>query len=202
MSQLLASLYLRRNHAADAMSVHEAVLREIDNTIAAIPKKSMGNHTNGTTARDEDGDDDDVDPTYLAAQATLHLELLKRAHLRLKGWTKSESEFKDLYTRLLAKCKRAGVTMSLPEQWEAFMAQGRDKPLDGMGVYSVPKEWSLTIGKKQKPVAVTGCGQGWLPNKPVSNGHAPDGVDIGKKGVLVKNRGRAYRVASQLYLVR
>ncbi|KPM41066.1 hypothetical protein AK830_g5479 [Neonectria ditissima] len=118
VSRLLASLYASAGRAPNAMSVHEAVLREI---VSASHR--------------HDGSNAYLDRAQLAAEARKHLELLRAAHHQMQGWTKSPEEFGDLYGRLKTGLKLDGPAF---EQW----AKSVDKTA-GDGKYVALLEWKL-----------------------------------------------------------
>ena len=80
LSELLSQVYTAAHHYQDAMRVHEEILRLV-----------------------VEGDDfDDKTPDTMTPElARHHLDLLKQAYLRLKGWDKKPKVYKDLVDQLL-----------------------------------------------------------------------------------------------------
>ncbi|KAK7432232.1 hypothetical protein QQZ08_001177 [Neonectria magnoliae] len=118
VSRLLASLYTSAGRAANAMSVHEAVLREIS-----------------SACHRHDGSNAYLDRIQLAAEAKKHLELLKAAHHQLQGWAKPSGEFSDLYSRL-----KTSLQLDVPafDHW----VKTADKTAPD-GKYVALREWKL-----------------------------------------------------------
>lgn len=81
MSEVLSQVYTNANHFADAMGVHEEILRLVV---------------------EGDDDDDRTIDTMTPARAKLHLDLLKRSYQRLGKWDKSPKVYKELVDQLLS----------------------------------------------------------------------------------------------------
>lgn len=124
VEELLSQLYTHVGHYREAMGVHEEVLRRV--------------------VEGDDGDDrtmDNVAPEI----AKKHLDLLKRSFLRLKGWDKSDSMYRDLVHQLLEMKEYKGTT-------DFKGVQGVDKwnikePVDSMGLFVPPKNWEYAEPK-------------------------------------------------------
>ncbi|KAK0722062.1 hypothetical protein B0T26DRAFT_643921 [Lasiosphaeria miniovina] len=127
MSQMLAALYTSDNRVGRSIDVHEQILREIE---AALRKQGQGHgHHERTYQAAENG-----------GSTNGHQQiLLKRAHLRLGGWTKSEQEFTELYSRLAALFSNGDLKGPSPDTWSK--AGNKDKPDDMIGKYVGPREW-------------------------------------------------------------
>jgi hypothetical protein len=80
MLELLSRIYTYVKHYKDAMGVHEEILRLVV---------------------DGDDDDDRTLDTMKAPRARKHLDLLKHAYLRLKGWDKEASVYQVLVNQLI-----------------------------------------------------------------------------------------------------
>ncbi|MCJ1311567.1 hypothetical protein MMC25_005240 [Agyrium rufum] len=116
MSELLAELYTEAKRYADAMEVHEEVLREID-------------------------EDEDMKKGADAGLVHGVVDLLKRDHARLGGWKKSERGYVDLVARV---GKKFDVKVQGVEHWKSSGGAdnvGRYKALrnDAWQIDAVPK---------------------------------------------------------------
>lgn len=118
MQEELSELYDAAGHYREAMAVHEDILRLI--------------------VEGDDGDDRTQD-TVNAATARKQIELLKRAHLRLRGWDKSEATYKALVDDIISMYKGhenfKGVTGV--QMWNF------EEKDDGLGKFSAPEEWKF-----------------------------------------------------------
>ena len=119
-------------------------------------REAMGVHEEILREIDEDGDDEKAG-LYVNGQ----LELLKRAYQRLGSWDKSEKTYRELFTRL----KRFGLSIQPIEQWSL-------KGADSMGMYVIPKEWKLDVGKEgvkkrdlTKVAVRRSCGHAYLAER-------------------------------------
>ena len=126
-------------------------------------REAMGVHEEILREIDEDGDDEKAG-LYVNGQ----LELLKRAYQRLGGWDKSEKTYRELFTRL----KRFGLSIQPIEQWSA-------KGADSLGMYVIPKEWKLNVGKEgvkkrdlTKVAARRSCGHAYLAGTAERESHS------------------------------
>ncbi|KAH8889183.1 hypothetical protein GQ53DRAFT_870157 [Thozetella sp. PMI_491] len=142
MSDMLAELNTYSNHIDRAMGVHEEILREIDTTCHDDRTKRHWNfRKHAEHDREQDFDHrHNLDSKLLASLATTHFELLKRAHLRMRGWTKPEEEFRQLYEHLAQRLGKFGFKGSAPSTWDK---SGESKGVDSLGMYVPPKEWKL-----------------------------------------------------------
>ena len=120
MSELLSQLYTEQGHYREAMGVHEDIL------LFAV--------------EGDDGNDKTVD-TLEPATAKLHIELLKRSHIRLGGWDKSVAHYQDLVTELLNMKEFRGNPLfkglQTPDKWNP-----KDKD-DGLGKFAAPEHWEF-----------------------------------------------------------
>jgi hypothetical protein len=120
MLELMSQLYTFAGHYREAMAVHEEILRLV--------------------VEGDDGDDRTPD-TVSSQMAKKHLDLLKRSYLRLGGWDKSPSTYKDLVQGLISMEEYKGK----PE-WQGV--QNTDKwttkeQADTLGTFVAPKEWEF-----------------------------------------------------------
>jgi hypothetical protein len=128
MLELMSQLYTYAGHYREAMAVHEEILRHV--------------------VEGDDGDDRTPD-TMSSQMARKHFDLLKRSYLRLGGWDKSPSTYKDLVQGLISMEEYKGK----PE-WQGV--QNTDKwttkeQADALGTFVAPKEWEFV-----DPESVTG----------------------------------------------
>lgn len=124
-SRLLASLYTSCGRTANAMLIHESVLRK------------MGSCCHG----DEFGEAY-PERQRLVAEARLHLELLKASHHQLQGWTKPAMEFRELHDRL-----NNGLGLGLPA-FEKWCGSAQGKGIEG-GKYTPPRDWRVQSDVKR-----------------------------------------------------
>ncbi|KAK4454286.1 hypothetical protein QBC34DRAFT_317381 [Podospora aff. communis PSN243] len=149
MSQMLAALYTADGCPERAMSIHEQVLREIEATLhkdfhsraPILYYQSNGNKspTSPPPAIAQQK------PEELAKTASWSLELLKRSHLRMGGWTKPEAEFTALHTRLHERLGKAGLNVSTPDTWAKEKEANKEKPDDLIGKYVGLREWEWLL---------------------------------------------------------
>ena len=120
MSELLSKLYTDQGHYREAMGVHEDIL------LFAV--------------EGDDGNDKTVD-SLEPATAKLHIDLLKRSHIRLGGWDKSVSHYQELVTELLNMKEFKGNSLfkgiQTPDKWNP-----KDKD-DGLGRFAAPEYWEF-----------------------------------------------------------
>ena len=120
MSELLSQLYTEVNHHADAMGVHEKILRLVV---------------------EGDDDDDSTLDTMDAATAKRHLLLLKQTYLRLRAWDKQPKTYKDLVDQLINmpayKSHSEFKSVQSTDKWSL-----KDKP-ELMGTFTPPIEWEF-----------------------------------------------------------
>ena len=107
------------------MGVHEEILREIDEDASV----SAENKEPENKILQHKGDAQD------------QVELLKRAHQRLGGWSKSERSYRDLFSRLERFKLR-----------DAEVGKWSNKNADELGKYHVPREWYLVPGGRKEDV--------------------------------------------------
>ncbi|KAK0630216.1 hypothetical protein B0T17DRAFT_488060 [Bombardia bombarda] len=141
MTQMLAALYTSDNRVDRAMALHEQILREIE---AAVRDDEW--HQNANFRGKNGHQHSAVKPEDLAKTASWQLELLKRAHSRLGGWTKSEQEFSSLYARLHGHLGKAGLDVPAPDTWAKAAVASKNKPDDMVGKYVGPREWEWQLG--------------------------------------------------------
>ncbi|KAK0620403.1 hypothetical protein B0T14DRAFT_457391 [Immersiella caudata] len=149
MSQMLAALYTADNCPGRAMSIHEQILREIEATLhkdfhskpPILYYQSNGSKSPTSpppaVARQK--------PEELAKTASWSLELLKRSHLRLGGWTKPEAEFTALHARLHERLGKSGLQVPAPDTWAKEREANKDKPDDLIGKYVGLREWEWLL---------------------------------------------------------
>ncbi|CAK7245405.1 MAG: hypothetical protein STHCBS139747_006986 [Sporothrix thermara] len=154
-SQLLASLYLEAGRAADAMTVYENVLRQIE---AAATKSSNGSYTNGGTANGATTaghtEDAEGDRALLSLHARQHLVLLGAAHARLGRWVKPKKEYHDLYEHLR---DTLGLKSQLPSAFDKWAATAANAGKDAAalpGGYVLLKNWTISGGETLDPGAI------------------------------------------------
>ena len=120
MSELLSELYTDQGHYREAMGVHEDIL------LFAV--------------EGDDGNDKTVD-SLEPARAKLHIDLLKRSHIRLGGWDKSVAHYQELVTELLNMKEFKNDShfkgLQLPDKWNP-----KDKD-DGLGRFAAPEKWEF-----------------------------------------------------------
>ncbi|KAK3322767.1 hypothetical protein B0H66DRAFT_555192 [Apodospora peruviana] len=149
MSQMLAALYTSNQQVDRSMGVHEQILREIEASLREAERIKNGGRAvsvcyyPASTAKDASGTT--VSPEELAKTASWQLELLKRAHFRLGGWTKPEGEFTALHERLVARLGKAGLSAPGPETWTKGKGKDGSKQDDMIGKYVGLRdfEWKL-----------------------------------------------------------
>ncbi len=175
MTQMLAALYTSDGRVDRCMGMHEQILREIEATlreesewhhakarasVCYLPVNGSANgvKTNGAATSQPKAED-------LAKMAGWSLELLKRSHLRLGGWTKSEQDFVSLHARLHSSLGKAGLQVSSPDTWAKAAAANKDKPDDMIGKYVGLREWEWQLeggedGEDHTHNGVNGIGAG------------------------------------------
>lgn len=120
MSDLLSELYTSMGHYREAQGVHESILRLV--------------------VEGDDGDDRTLD-TMDAETARKHLDLLKQSYLRLKGWDKSASLYKDLVSAVINMYKDSAAFKDVQgtESWNF----SKEKPSETLGKFVTPREWEF-----------------------------------------------------------
>ncbi|CAK7236304.1 hypothetical protein SEUCBS140593_009575 [Sporothrix eucalyptigena] len=149
-SQLLASLYLEAGRAADAMTVYESVLRQIE---AAAGKKAGGatnGHSNGVTNAGHT-EDAEGDRELLSLHARQHLDLLATAHARLGHWIKPKKEYHDLYEHLRDSLGLKGQLPAPFDKWAATASNAAKDPTALPGGYVLLKNWTISGGETLDP---------------------------------------------------
>ncbi|KAK3985129.1 hypothetical protein QBC44DRAFT_164180 [Cladorrhinum sp. PSN332] len=197
MFQMLAALYTSDKRVDRCMSIHEQILREIEAALRdeeewASSRRAVrlysgnGNgYGNVTNLK--------AQPEALAKTASWQLELLKRAHYRLGGWTKPEQEYAALYQRLVARLGKHGLQAPGPETWDKAKAAAanKGKPDDMIGKYVGPKEteWGLKDDEFENEPHVHGVNGkvGGLPA--LTNGNSAGGLSVDKKRSMKWNAG-------------
>lgn len=121
MSTLLSELYTTAGRYAQAMGLHEEILRR------------------------EISDDNDATVEDASRDARVHLELLKRAHQRLGGWVKDRDEYVDLVDEVLSTFQVEGLLKdALPiTKWPA-------KCTDDRGGFKPPTAWDIIVGDEER----------------------------------------------------
>ncbi|KAK5657776.1 hypothetical protein OQA88_2849 [Cercophora sp. LCS_1] len=166
MSQMLAALYTSDGRVERAMAIHEQILREVeaalrdDDVVRILPYHKKGREVVAPPKAED-----------LAKTAGWAMELLKRAHLRLGGWTKNESEFCELHAKLEGKLGGKGFKVSKPEVWAGEGKKGDDM----IGRYVGLREWEWEMDKSEGGgdhhehgvgngvvAKVNGCGNGMV----------------------------------------
>ena len=170
MFHMLASLYTSDNRVERSMAVHEQILREIEAALLdeASPKaKPLTPRCGNAYLQDK---------KQLAGTATWCMELLKRSHLRLGGWTRPEGEYTALYERLQGQLGKAGLQIASPETWKDAAKVNKDRPDDMIGKYVGlgGLEWRLDGGEEVSPGAVCGGGNG----EARANGYGANGKSL------------------------
>ncbi|CAK7211371.1 hypothetical protein SBRCBS47491_001102 [Sporothrix bragantina] len=150
-SQLLASLYLEAGRAADAMTVYESVLRQIE---AAANKSALstngGSNGNGVISAGHT-EDAEGDRALLSLHARQHLDLLGAAHARLGRWIKPKKEYHDLYEHLRDSL---GLKSQLPATFDKWAAAASNAAKDLTvlpGGYVLLKNWTISGGETLDP---------------------------------------------------
>ena len=88
----------------------------------------------------DDGDDNTMD-TVPAQTARQHIDLLKQSHLRLKGWDKRATTYKDLVDAVIEMYKHQPEFKSTQgiDAWNF----NKEKPSDALGKFVAPTDWSF-----------------------------------------------------------
>lgn len=121
MSELLSQLYTSMGHYREAMGVHENILRLV--------------------VEGDDGDERTVD-TMDSKRVKMHVEWLKQCYLRLQGWDKSATTYKDLVSAILHmeeyrhKPEWQGVHGT--DDWDK-----KESASETVGKFVAPKEWEF-----------------------------------------------------------
>lgn len=118
MSDLLSELYTSMGHYREAQGVHENILRLV--------------------VEGDDGDDRTID-TMPSQTARKHVDLLKQSFLRLKGWDKSATTYKDLVNALREMYK--GEPQWKDVQGIDTWGFNKEQPSETLGNSVAPKEW-------------------------------------------------------------
>ncbi|CAK7222529.1 hypothetical protein SCUCBS95973_004872 [Sporothrix curviconia] len=152
-SQLLASLYLEAGRAADAMTVYESVLRQIE---AAANKSASGHAASNGNGVTNAGHTEDAegDRALLSLHARQHLDLLGAAHARLGRWIKPKKEYHDLYDHLRDSL---GLKSQLPvpfDKWAAAASNAAKDPAQLPGGYVLLKNWTISGGETLDPQTI------------------------------------------------
>jgi hypothetical protein len=120
MSELLSQLYTEVKHHAEAMRVHEEILRLVV---------------------EGDDDDDRTLDTMDAATAKRQLSLLKQTYLRLRAWDKQPKVYKDLVDELINmpayKSHPEFKGVQSTDKWSL-----KEKP-ELMGTFTAPIDWEF-----------------------------------------------------------
>ncbi|RBA15583.1 hypothetical protein FPRO05_12657 [Fusarium proliferatum] len=116
-SRLLAALYADSGRKGDAMALHETVLREM---VSCSSGSEFGEAY--------------PERQRFISEARIHLELLKRVHHQLQGWTKPVDEFKNIHSQL-----NSGLGLELPA-FDKWCGGAVDKTVEGGGKYVAPRE--------------------------------------------------------------
>lgn len=121
MSELLSQLYTSMGHYREATGVHENILRLV--------------------VEGDDGDDMTID-TMDSKGVKKHVEWLKQCYLRLKGWDKSDTVYKDLVNAIL----HMEEYRHRPE-WQGVQGADhwdkKEAASDSIGKFIVPKQWEF-----------------------------------------------------------
>lgn len=201
MTQMLGSLYTTDGKVDRAMGLAEGLLREVDSllresekasgrpgpkravSVCYLPAPTNGNG-NGKSA--EDYQQGMIRADDLAKLAGWQLELLKRAHLRLGGWTKPEGEYVALHQRLVSRLDKAGLQAQAgPETWKS--KAGKQDDLIGKYVGLRTSEWRLDTPDADDDTHVHRHGNYVERNGSAANGKLLTGKDVVVNG-KEKNR--------------
>ncbi|KAK0641655.1 hypothetical protein B0T16DRAFT_380569 [Cercophora newfieldiana] len=150
MTQMLAALYTSDNCVERAMSIHEQILREINAALREDVRRSpviyyQTSNGGGKSPTTPPPTIAQAKPEDLAKTASWSMELLKRSHLRLGGWTKPEAEYTALHSKLHERLGKAGLQVSAPETWAKEKKANKDKPDDLIGKYVGLREWEWLL---------------------------------------------------------
>ena len=107
-------------HYREAQGVHESILRLV--------------------VDGDDGDDRTLD-TMDAGTARKHLDLLKQSYLRLKGWDKSASSYKELVSAVIKMYKGSAAFKDVQgtDSWNF----NKEQPSETLGKFVTPREWEF-----------------------------------------------------------
>lgn len=126
MSDLLSEIYTSIGHYREAQGVHESIIRLI--------------------VEGDDGDDRTVDVVD-AVIARRHLDLLKQSFLRLKGWDKSATTYRDLVNALVKLNKGSSEFKNVPANVTDTWDFNKEQPSETVGKFIPPKQWEFATAE-------------------------------------------------------
>lgn len=146
MNNLLSALCVADKRYAEALDVHEEILR------ALLDLNMSGNDDNGA----EDGASElmDFDEENAAALALQQLELVRRVYSRNAGWPESE----DLDMAQLTSDVVAEFAPMAPDAYAPFgdgdsgkWSKTAPSANDVMGTFVAPQVWEFSLSEESKP---------------------------------------------------